>query len=127
MRPPRLRLIIAFAAVVAVACLTACEAKAFDVADTTTPVSCLVSEVTVSPAQVYMNVGERLRVTALTRGCPGPQTPAIVRWSSSDTLIARVDSTGLIETRKAGAASIIAKLVADPTVQAAMIVNVLSF
>jgi uncharacterized protein YjdB len=105
----------------------ACSTKIFEVADTTTPVACLVSQVSVSPPQANMNVGERLRATALTRDCPGGPTPAAVRWNSTDTLIARVDSTGLIETRKIGAVSIIATLIADPTVKAAMIVNVSGF
>ena len=121
MRPAR---IWGFASAIGAA---ACTTKVVEVADTTlTPISCTVGGITVSPATATIPVGGGVRVAVIVRECGKDPVQSAARWFSSDSTIARVDSTGLVVGRKVGTVSIIGKLVVDPTLQGAMIANVVA-
>ena len=75
--------------------------------------------VVVSPPSATLRPGDSLQASA-TFGCAGEH--ASVRWSSSNTTIATVDSvSGLVRALSApGTASIIASLAADRAMNGAM-------
>ena len=67
-------------------------------------------ELTDTSRSILLGASTRLHIRALTRG--GTETPvrAPVRWRSSDTLVATVDSTGEVRPRTSGAVTIEASL-----------------
>jgi uncharacterized protein YjdB len=104
----------------------ACAAPYSPHADTTTtPVSCTLRGVTVSPATRVVKVGDTLRVAASFNDCPGPQRIHEFRWSSSNPAIATVDSLGGLTTaRGEGVATISAALAEDRSQKGAMLLQV---
>ena len=88
-------------------------------------VDCALSAITVSPPSATLRVGDTLRANATVRQCEGLPASTTVRWRSSDTTTATVDSlTGLIQARAAGNATVIATLVVEPRSTGAMALHV---
>jgi hypothetical protein len=88
---------------------------------------CFLNGPTVSPAVATLHVGDTLPVSVkpAPAECWPSQTPQSYRWLSSDTAIARIDSvTGVARARKAGIATITASEVSQPSVRAAMVLQV---
>ena len=88
--------------------------------------SCTLIGVTVSPATANIQVGDTLRAKAHygpTAQCGGVAAPDY-RWRSSDTIVATVDTGGLVRAKHFGVASITALLKQDTTEAGAMIVNI---
>jgi acid phosphatase len=65
--------------------------------------------VTVSPSSASVQVGQTAQLTATPRDASGtPLTGRVVTWSSSDSTVARVSTSGLVTGRAAGSATITA-------------------
>lgn len=68
-----------------------------------------VASVTVSPASKTMNVGDTATFSATTKDAQGHVlTGRVITWSSDNTAVATVDSTGLVTAVGAGSANITA-------------------
>jgi len=77
------------------------EGKSGTAAITVTPVP--VATVTVSPASASIFVGGTQQLSAVTKDSVGTTlTGRVVTWSSSNTAIARVSSSGLVTAVAAG-------------------------
>jgi uncharacterized protein YjdB len=76
-----------------------------------------VTDVTVAPTELNIAVGATFRFAA-TVDAPSWILDRAVLWSSSDTTVATVDSSGLVTARHAGPATIVAASRSDPTVRA---------
>ena len=85
---------------------------------------CVLVGPTAAPPSATLHPGDTLRVRASYTPCPAG-SPASFRWRSSDTVIAVVDSlTGLVRARSVGQATIVAAVVAEPSLVAAMALQV---
>jgi len=85
---------------------------------------CVLIGPTATLPSATLHPGDTLRVRASYTPCPAG-LPAEFRWRSSDTVIAVVDSvTGLVRARSLGQATIIAAVVAEPALVAAMALHV---
>jgi hypothetical protein len=83
-----------------------------------------VTAVTVSPASVPMNVGDKITLVATVTAGAG-QTNRNVTWSSGNAAVATVDATsGLVTAIGGGTTSIIAASAANPSVKGAAVVTV---
>ena len=69
-----------------------------------------VNNVTLSPAQNTLNVGEALTLTAQLTDMDGNVLNRTVAWSSSDPTVARVDNSGRVSAVSAGTATITASV-----------------
>jgi uncharacterized protein YjdB len=86
---------------------------------------CTVSGPFVSPPSVTLHAGDSLRATAVVQQCEGQPTSTTVRWRTSDTAVAIVDSlSGLVRARASGRSTIIASLVVNPQIEGAMALTV---
>ena len=90
------------------------------------PTSPVVDEclrgISVSPASTVISVGGIVQVSA-SLGCDN--RPVVVRWRSSDTRVAVVDSlSGLVRGVSPGTITVIASWVEDSAVRGAAVVNV---
>ena len=98
-------------------------ASCTDIVDTSLPRDSSVSEVIVSPPSIILAVGAKTTLVASVRG--GPDLfDRTVTWSSSDTAVAMVDSTGNVIALAGGRATIIASAHAHPQVTGEAIVSV---
>jgi hypothetical protein len=78
----------------------------------------------VNPGTATRHPGDTLQVQAVSV-CDINFDPTQVRWSTSDTIVARVDSlTGLVLARANGIVTVKAVEVADRTVSGAMVLSV---
>ena len=87
-------------------------------------VGCTLQGPTVAPAAVTIAVADTVRLRATLSACDDPSDTTRFTWQSSDTLVARVDSSGLVRGVSKGAATIIASEVQAPTVQGAGAITV---
>ena len=69
-----------------------------------------VSEVTVTPTSLLMDVGATRRLEATATDASGDALPRSATWSSSDPTVATVDGTGLVEAIGEGSATITASV-----------------
>ena len=105
----------------------ACSGNA--VADEHSPVDCILALSSVRPNAIALHVGDTARFTyAPSAPCPSnPQSeqPALAFWSSSDTLVARVNANdGLAFARDTGRVTITATDRRDPSVKGAAVLTV---
>ena len=112
-----------FAGLLILAGLTACGDKITVPPATTAPAGTVVHSVTVSPNSVSLKVGDKVTLAASVDADAGV-TNRGVTWSSSSATVATVDANGTVTAVAGGTATIIAKSVADPTVQGAAVVQV---
>jgi uncharacterized protein YjdB len=78
----------------------------------------------ISPMSATRHPGDTLQVQAVG-SCSATFDPTQIRWASSDTLVAQVDSlTGLVLARSRGVVTVIGAEVADRTVKGAMVLSV---
>jgi uncharacterized protein YjdB len=113
---------VAMFVALALSILAACR-NGNDHAASTGP-DCVLNGPTASPPSATLHPGDTLRMRASYTPCPAG-LPASFRWRSSDTVIAVVDSlTGLVRARSLGHATIIAAVVTEPTLVAAMALQV---
>jgi len=109
-------------AVSALLLLTACRDRSGHASPTS--FDCVLVGPTATPPSATLHPGDTLRVRASYTPCPAG-SPASFRWRSSDTVIAVVDSvTGLVRARSVGQATIVAAVVAEPSLVAAMALQV---
>lgn len=88
-------------------------------------VSCDLLGVVVSPASVTLFVGDSTQLTAKPPTCGAPPGSGAVRWRSSNSAMATVDSVaGIVHAVSPGQLTIIASLVADTLVRGAAAVQV---
>jgi hypothetical protein len=71
-------------------------------------IDALITSVSVSLASSSIAVGDSTRATATLRDRSGSQVTGTVKWSSSNSAIATVSSSGLVRGVSAGTASIVA-------------------
>jgi hypothetical protein len=117
------RLSFAMVGVLGIASLAACGDKITN-NETGASGDSVVHSVTVTPQSASMNVGDKVTFAASV-DAGARITNRTVTWSSSNAAVATVDAaTGAATAVAAGTASIIAKSVADPTVQGAAVVSV---
>lgn len=84
----------------------------------------LIGGVQVEPPTASLHLGDSLRAIVKVGSCAGPSSTD-VRWLSSDTGVAVVDSlAGLIHARRAGTATITATAVVDPAAKGALFLQV---
>jgi uncharacterized protein YjdB len=81
--------------------------------------ACRTLGVTVRPASAQVRVGAELYVSAML-SCTDTVVAPRFLWSSTDTSIASVDTTGRVVGRRAGTAVVVATLAIDSTRSAAM-------
>lgn len=115
-----------FVGLLAIAGLTACGDKVTVPQQTnvTTAPDSTVHSVTVSPAQLNLNVGDKATLAASVDAGAGV-TVRTVTWSTSNAAVATVDAnTGVVTAVAAGNATIIAKANANNAVQGAAAVTV---
>src|SRR5215469_3681207 len=86
--------------------------------------SCAVQSVVVTPSLDSMHVGQNFQPSASVQSCATSANEG-VRWISSDSTIASIDaSSGFIQARAAGRATMTASAVADSTKKGSMTVVV---
>jgi uncharacterized protein YjdB len=103
--------------------VAACGRSSTD--STASHVDCTTTGPTVSPPSVTLHPGDTLRATAFVHQCEGQPTSTTVRWRTSDTAVAGVDSlSGLVRARASGRSTIIASLVVNPQIEGAMALTV---
>ncbi|MFC2113373.1 Ig-like domain-containing protein, partial [Bacteroidota bacterium] len=83
-----------------------------------------VSEITISPAELNMVVGDTSALTASV--LPDSATDKSITWESSNDTIAKVDGNGLVTAIEEGTALITAKSTGNNTVSATALVRVSS-
>lgn len=103
--------------------LTACGDKITNNNQTTTGVTPQVLSVTVTPSPASMNVGDSITFVATVTTTAGI-TDKTVTWSSSNTSVASVSTTGVVKALQAGTTTIIATSNADKTVSGASLLTV---
>jgi hypothetical protein len=109
-------------AAVAAFALAACEDTVVNVPPAEPPPPPPIT-ITVTPAQLTLDVGQTQQVVATVSG--GPEgTSRAVNFSSSDTNVATVSAAGLVTAVGSGTATIIAAAAADPDVRAGVGVTV---
>lgn len=70
----------------------------------------VIASLTISPDSAVVDVGKTRQLTAIVQDSAGNElTGRLVRWSSSDTALVKVDSTGLVTGIAAGPAVITAR------------------
>ena len=80
-----------------------------------------------SPASLTLVMGGTAVLVERIDACLATDpTHGAIRWTSSDTTVAHVDSTGLVLGVAVGQAIMTASLVIDPTVKAAAAVSVVA-
>jgi uncharacterized protein YjdB len=106
-------------------CVAACNSTPSNILGDGVDRSCAaVGGVQVTPPSASMHPGDNLRVIVRVGTCTGTSSTD-VRWLSSDTTVALVDSlTGLVQARHAGTATIVATAVVDPQIQGALALQV---
>ena len=97
--------------------------------DANSPVDCILAMSSVRPNAIVLHVGDTARFTyAPSAPCSSdPQSgqPILAVWSSSDTLVARVDANdGLAFARDTGRVTITAADRRDPSVKGAAVLTV---
>ena len=98
------RLALIYAAVPLGAAVSGCQIDHFPIAPTS-----LVASVEISPSNLTLPVGESERLTAIMRDAKGGVlTDRAVTWASNDTLVVRLDPTGVLSARAAGGAAVTA-------------------
>lgn len=108
-------------AVAIVACHTNDPAK-FDPVD---PIAdCNLPGPTVTPPAATVHRGDSLQIAAQEFSCDVPLQRHRVRWTTSDTTVAVVDSLGMARSRAVGRVTIIAQWIDDPNVAGAMALTV---
>lgn len=86
--------------------------------------SCAVQSVVVTPSLDSLHVGQSFQPSASVQSCATSANEG-VRWISSDSTIASIDaSSGFIQARAAGRATMTASAVADSTKKGSMTVVV---
>jgi hypothetical protein len=108
---------------IGLALAAACGDKVVQVKPPDTSLMVCIGDPTVNPLTATLHPGDTLRLHAMaSAGC----TPITTqwRWRSSDTLIAKVDSLGLVLARRQGIAAIIAEAVVDPAIKGAAAITV---
>ena len=103
------------------ASLTACGDKV--TVPPAVPVDSTIHTVTVSPQNTSVAVGGTTQLAASVDAGAGAKNRTVT-WTSSDAATAMVDQTGKVTGVKGGSVTIIAKAVADPTVQGAASITV---
>jgi hypothetical protein len=106
-------------------CVAACNSTPSNILGDGVDRSCAaVGGVQVTPPSASLHLGDTLRVTVRVGTCAGTSSTD-VRWLSSDTTVALVDSlAGLVQARHAGTATIVASAVVDPHIQGALALQV---
>lgn len=111
-----------FLAVAVVACRTNDPAKS----DPVDPIAdCDLSGPTVTPSAATVHRGDSLQITAQEFSCDVPPQRHRIRWTTSDTTVAVVDSLGMAHARATGGATIIAQWIDEPTATGAMALTVI--
>ena len=83
-----------------------------------------LASVTVSPATATLHAGDTLRASAQCPSC-GPVAGQQFRWTSRDTTVAVVDSTGgLIRAVRTGTTTVFASFATDRFIQGSLSVTV---
>ena len=114
--------IVYLAAIVAVAACDTATSEHESAADST---PCTTVGPKVSPSSATLHPGDTLRASASLYQCRPGDPVGTFRWLSSDTSVASVGATsGLIQARKGGTATISAAAVQDPNVKGAMLLFV---
>jgi hypothetical protein len=104
--------------------LAAVPGASFALAATFGPVTPVVRSVTVRPSGSIVNVGSTVQLVATVDADPRADTS--VSWASSNTSVVTVTTSGFVTAVGAGAASIVARSIANPNVAGAATFTVLS-
>ena len=112
--------VVCLVAIIAVACDTAPSERTSAIDST----ACSAIGPIVRPSSATLHPGDTLRATVSLEPCRS-NPAATFRWLSSDTTVASVGATtGLIQARKGGTATITAAAVQDANVKGAMLLFV---
>jgi plastocyanin len=64
--------------------------------------------IVLTPADAAVTAGDTLRFTARVQDAAGNTVPAAVRWTTSNPVLAPIDSTGLVTAAREGAVEVVA-------------------